>query len=107
MKRTDIYVPPERHTSAERRVLGHLEAEFRREGIAAEVRIVDVEPPHRSEEATTVEVRISAQPDLTGSRAGPARVVRVIWYDEVHSAAAWSCLARELQEEGRGQRAGR
>jgi hypothetical protein len=29
MERTDMYVPPERETSAERRVLGHLEAEFR------------------------------------------------------------------------------
>ena len=51
----DIFVSPEQPTPAERKALGHLESEFRRRGIRAEARIVDVEPPHRSEEATTVE----------------------------------------------------
>jgi hypothetical protein len=103
----DMYVPPEHQTSAEQETVRHLEAEFQRRGITAEARIVDVEEPHRSEEATTVEVRVSPEPDMTDRRPDPARVVRVVWYDDVPDESAYSALAEELQEEARVQLADR
>ncbi|HVS44344.1 MAG TPA: hypothetical protein VMU20_18990 [Candidatus Dormibacteraeota bacterium] len=102
----DIYLSPERLTAAERKALGHLESEFRRRGIPAEARIVDVEPPHRSEEATTVEVRVAPHADPADPRA-PARVVRVIWYEDVPDDRACSALVDELEQEASTQLAER
>jgi hypothetical protein len=103
----DIYVPPEQLTPAERKALGHLESEFRRRGIRAEARIVDVEPPHRSEEATTVEVRVAPHADPADPSAAPARVARVIWYEDVPDDRAYSALVDELQQEASTQLAER
>ena len=103
----NIYVPPEQLTAAERTTLGLLESEFRRRGILAETRIMDVEPPHRSEEATTVEVRVAPQAAPLGSRSVPARVVRVVWYDDLPDDRACSALVDELQEEASSQLAER
>lgn len=74
-------------------------ASLAKRGVTAEARIVDVEDPHRSEEATTVEVRVTRRVDPADRRSEPARVVRVIWYDDVRDDTAYSVLVDELQQE--------
>ena len=96
----DIYVPAERQTPAERAALRHLTCAFDQSGIDAEARIVDAEAPHRSAEATTVEVRVSVGGDRSSDEP-KARVVRVIWYDEITDERAYTSLALELREEAR------
>ncbi len=97
----DMYVPPEQQTSAEQSTLRQLQTEFHKRGLRAETRIVDVEAPHRSDEATTVEVRVSPPSDPRDGRPDSARVVRVIWYDDIQDDSAFSALAEELHDEAR------